>query len=82
MTMNKPQHEQLFDEICNKLNELSQREDNNVNHQDKIDRMQGQIKKFQSELQGSHIELNEKIRSLENVQFTQNDLNQQLKQVT
>lgn len=82
MTTQIPQHEKLFDEICNKLNELSHREDNTVNHQDKIDRMQGQIRKFQSELQGTQVDLNEKIRVLENVQFTQNDLNYQLKQVT
>lgn len=51
--------------------------------QEKMDRLQTQIRRFQSDLQDTQVELREKIKSLENVQVTQSsDLHQQLKQLT
>ncbi|NUN04398.1 MAG: hypothetical protein HUU57_01435 [Bdellovibrio sp.] len=71
MTNSVPEHEKLFDEICNKLNELStqgQGEDS-VPAQPKYEQMQVQMKKFHTELKGSQEELLEKIKSLENVSY-------------
>lgn len=80
--MNTQDHEKLFDEICNKLNELSHREDSLAPQSQKIERMQSQIKRFHDDLQGAHDELRGKIKSLENMQFSQSDINGQLRQLT
>lgn len=80
MTIQAP--EKLFDEICSKLNELSHRDDSLAPQSQKIEKMQHQIKRFQDDLQGSHQELRDKIRSLETLQVSQNDMGAQLKQLT
>jgi chromosome segregation ATPase len=89
MTSPVPEHEKLFDEISNKLNELSQRyqdgtpvEDIPPSQQQKLERMQGQLKRFQTDMQGTNEELLVKIKSLENVNFSQNDMTGQLRQLT
>lgn len=82
----KPTHEKLFDEICNKLNELSHT--NAVNPDEpqldehKFERIQTQIKKFQSELSHTNTRLTEKIKSIESVTFAQTDLTAQLRQLS
>lgn len=88
MTSPVPEHEKLFDEISNKLNELSQRYQDGSpveeapSQQQKMERMQGQLKRFQSDMQGTNEELLEKIKSLENVNFSQNEITGQLRQIT
>lgn len=88
MTSPVPEHEKLFDEISNKLNELSQRyqdgstQEEAPSQQQKLERMQGQLKRFQSDMQGTNEELLEKIKSLENVNFSQNEITGQLRQIT
>ena len=88
MTSPVPEHEKLFDEISNKLNELSQRYQDGLpteetpSQQQKMERMQGQLKRFQSDMQGTNEELLEKIKSLENVNFSQNEITAQLRQIT
>lgn len=53
------------------------------NNQEKIDRLQTQIRRFQTDLEGTQEELRDKIKSLENVQIHhQSDLHQQLKNLT
>ena len=79
MEENKPAHEKLFDEISLKLNELSGRDDQILPHQQKLEKMQTQLKKFHHELQDTQDEFRQKLRSLEGVQFTQHELNSQLK---
>src|SRR4051812_29371856 len=76
-----PEHERLFEEISNKLNELSQKKgpDMEATKQQALEKMQGQIRRFQSDLEGAHTELRDKIRNLENVQYGQNEINHQLK---
>ncbi len=71
-----PQHEKLFDEICNKLNELSHRTEADLSMdetpetpQQKYEKMQNQMKKFQTELQESQEEIKEKIKSLGSVSY-------------
>lgn len=82
MQENTPDHEKLFDEISHKLSELSHREDQILPHQQKLDRMQTQIRKFHSELQETQDEFRNKIRSLENVSISQNEVNQKMKAFT
>ncbi|QDK44173.1 hypothetical protein DOM22_02900 [Bdellovibrio sp. ZAP7] len=76
-----PEHEKLFDEICNKLNELSTTADTDENHptQPKYEQMQEQMKKFNSDLKGSQEELREKIKSLESVSYGSETLDAQTK---
>lgn len=81
-TMETEKHEFLFDEICNKLNELSHRENSLAPPSQKIEQMQLQIKRFRDDLQMSHEELRDKIQSIESVQFSQSDMSSQLKQLT
>lgn len=51
--------------------------------QEKMDRLQTQIRRFQSDLQDTQVELREKIKSLESVQVVQSsDMHQQLRQLT
>lgn len=89
MTSPVPEHEKLFDEISNKLSELSQRyqdgtplEDLPPSHQQKLERMQGQLKRFQTDMQGTNEELLVKIKSLESVNYSQNDISGQMRQIT
>lgn len=82
MSNTTAEHEKLFDEICNKLNELSQREDNFAPQSSKIEKMQTQIKKFHTELQDTQDEFRLKIKSLENVQVSSSEINQQFKILT
>ena len=59
----KPQHEQLFDEICNKLSELSLRSDS-LSSQDRLQRMQLSLQKSQEELKMAQSDLEEKMQLL------------------
>jgi len=77
----KPDHEKLFDEISYKLSELSHREEIQPQQQ-KLEKMQTQIRKFHSELQDTQDEFRNKIRSLENVTVNQSEFNQQMKVMT
>lgn len=82
MTNSVPEHEKLFDEICNKLNELSsQGSEEDTPPAPKYEQMQVQMKKFHSELKGSQEELLEKIKSLENVSYGPETLDSQSKQL-
>ncbi|WP_413288877.1 hypothetical protein [Bdellovibrio sp. HCB337] len=88
MTSPVPEHEKLFDEISNKLNELSQRYQDGTtpeeapSQQQRLERMQDQLKKFRTDMQGNNDEMIEKIKSLENVNFSQNEITGQLRQIT
>ncbi|WII73159.1 hypothetical protein QJS83_04635 [Bdellovibrio sp. 22V] len=84
MTTSVPEHEKLFNEICNKLNELStqnQGEEPLLPPQPKYEQMQVQMKKFHSELKGTQEELREKIKTLENVSYGPETLDAQIKQL-
>lgn len=77
-----PEHEKLFDEICNKLNELSHRDDISLPQTNKIEKMQTQIKKFHSDLLDTQDEFRNKIKSLENLQVSKSEHNSQLQMMT
>jgi predicted nucleic acid-binding Zn-ribbon protein len=80
MTTPVAEHEKLFDEICNKLNELSTHQSENevIPVQPKYEQMQVQMKKFHSDLVGSQEQLREKIKTLENVSYEPATLDSQL----
>lgn len=83
MTSPVQEHEKLFDDICNKLNELSTRSEGEMEPtQPKYEKMQVQMKKFNSELMESQEELKEKIKSLENVSYGPETLDAQLRQLS
>lgn len=82
MTTSVPEHEKIFDEICNKLNELSTPENVEATPpQPKYEQMQVQMKKFHSDLKGSQEELREKIKTLENVSYGPATLDAQMQQL-
>lgn len=83
MTTSVPEHEKIFDEICNKLNELStpQVEEEITPPQPKYEQMQVQMKKFHTELKGSQEEFREKIKTLENVSYGPATLDAQMQQL-
>ncbi len=74
-----PEHEKLFDEICNKLNELSHRDDISLPQTNKIEKMQTQIKKFHSDLLDTQEEFRNKIKSMESFQVSKSEYNGQLR---
>lgn len=75
-------HEKIFNEICNKLSELSIHEEEvPMTPQPKYEQMQVQMKKFNTELKGSQEELKEKIKNLENVSYGPEMLDEQVKQL-
>jgi chromosome segregation ATPase len=82
MNNTTPEHEKLFDEICNKLNELSHRDDISLPQTNKIEKMQTQIKKFHSDLLDTQDEFRNKIKSLENLQVSKSEHNGQLRVLT
>lgn len=50
--------------------------------QQMLEKMQGQIRRFQNDMEGAQEELRDKIKNLETVQYHQNDLGQQFKTVS
>tara|TARA_B110001454_G_scaffold219179_1_gene250885 strand:- start:176240 stop:177181 length:942 start_codon:yes stop_codon:yes gene_type:complete len=82
MNNTTPEHEKLFDEICNKLNELSHRDDISLPQTNKFEKMQTQIKKFHSDLLDTQDEFRNKIASLENLQVSKSEHNSQLRMIT
>jgi chromosome segregation ATPase len=93
----KSEHDRLFDEICNKLKELGPNSECNDHLEDveiivensdsypqnqKLERIQSQIRRFQSDLETVQGNLLEKMRSMESLQHHQTDLAQQMKVLT
>ncbi len=88
---NLPDHEKLFDEICGKLQELSFKQESSTdtpptprsdNFSERLEKMQTHIRKSQEELKASHMEIQEKIKSLDTLNFANNDLNREVKRLS
>lgn len=79
-----PEHEKIFNEICHKLNELSQEEDQKSSKDRvvQLDKMQNQLKNFQFELMSNHEGMKLKIDSLEKMTTSNSDLTQKVKELT
>ena len=82
--LNIPEHEKIFNEICHKLNELSQDEDqkNSKDRVGQLDKMQNQLKNFQIELVSNHEDMKHKIETLEKMTTSNSDLTQRVKELT
>lgn len=79
-----PEHEKIFNEICTKLNELSQSEDTKSS-KDKViqlEKMQNQLKSFQFELISNHEDMKLKIETLEKMTVSNSDLSQRVQELT
>ncbi len=79
-----PEHEKIFNEICTKLNELSQVEDSK-SAKDKVaqlEKMQNQIKSFQYDLMATHEDMQLKIHTLEQMTTSNSDLSVRVQELT
>lgn len=79
-----PEHEKIFNEICTKLNELSQSEDTK-SAKDKVaqlEKMQNQIKNFQYDLLATHEDMQLKIHTLEQMTTSNSDLSERVQELT
>lgn len=79
-----PEHEKIFNEICTKLNELSQVEDSKSS-KDKVaqlEKMQNQIKNFQYDLLATHEGMQLKIQTLEQMTTSNSDLSGRVQELT
>ncbi|MBX2994435.1 MAG: hypothetical protein KF681_06430 [Bdellovibrionaceae bacterium] len=85
MKTNTPQtHEKLFDEISGKLNELSQKSDLQSKQDlwsERLEKMQYNLRISQEELKATQTELQAKIRSMDALGGSQNDMNQEIKKI-
>lgn len=79
-----PAHEQIFNEICTKLNELSQSDDTRSSR-DKViqlEKMQNQLKNFQFDLMTNHEDMKLKIDALEKMTVSNSDLSTKVQELT
>ncbi|OFZ30455.1 MAG: hypothetical protein A2622_08610 [Bdellovibrionales bacterium RIFCSPHIGHO2_01_FULL_40_29] len=79
-----PEHEKIFNEICTKLNELTQVEDTK-SAKDKVvqlEKMQNQIKSFQYDLMATHEDMQLKIHTLEQMTTSNSDLSERVQELT
>jgi len=72
------EHEKLFDEISTKLQELSHREDGQPAPQ-RVDRIQSQLRQFQSDLAETQNEFRQRIKSLESISIVGSEPQQKMK---
>lgn len=83
-TQTLPAHEQIFNEIATKLNELSQT-DETRSSKDKViqlEKMQNQLKNFQFDLMTNHEDMKLKIDALEKMTVSNSDLSQRIQELT
>lgn len=79
-----PEHERLFDEICGKLTELSHKTEVQQTHDrwsERLEKMTQHLRISQEELKATQAELQEKIKALDTMNFSQNDMNQEIKKL-
>ena len=79
-----PEHDKIFNEICTKLNELSQVEENKSS-KDKVaqlEKMQNQIKNFQYDLLATHEDMQLKIHTLQQMTTSNSDLSERMQELT
>jgi chromosome segregation ATPase len=79
-----PEHDKIFNEICNKLNELSQTEDTKSSRDKmvQLEKMQNQMKSFQLDLLSNHEDMKLKIDSLEKMTVSNSDLTLKVQEMT
>lgn len=79
-----PEHDKIFNEICSKLNELSQSEDTKSSRDKmvQLEKMQNQMKSFQLDLHSNHEGMKLKIDALEKMTVSNSDLTQKVQEMT
>jgi len=79
-----PEHEKIFNEICNKLNELSQVEEtkSSKDRVTQLEKMHNQIKNFQFDLMATHEDMQHKIQTLEQMTTSNSDLTVRVQELT
>ncbi len=79
-----PEHEKIFNEICNKLNELSQVEEtkSSKDRVAQLEKMHNQIKNFQYDLLATHEDMQLKIHTLQQMTTSNSDLNVRVQELT
>lgn len=79
-----PEHEKIFNEICSKLNELSQVEENKSSKDRvaQLEKMHTQIKNFQFDLMATHEDMQLKIHTLEQMTTSNSDLTIRVQELT
>lgn len=79
-----PEHEKIFNEICNKLNELTQVEENKSSKDrlNQLEKMQNQIKNFQYDLLSTHEDMQLKIQTLQQMTTSNSDLSVRVQELT
>lgn len=76
-------HERLFDEICGKLNELSNKSQNETGAPpSELNKIHHQLKRSQEELRHARNELNEKIKSIGTLSYAQQDMHVEIKKIS
>lgn len=83
-TQIQPDHEKIFNEICNKLSELSHSDELQTSKDKAIqlDKMQNQLKNFQFDLMANQEDMKIKIESLEKMTVSNSDLSQKIQELT
>lgn len=76
-------HERLFEEICGKLNELSQKGDalEDTIWNDQLEKMQNQLRRSQDELKAAQSEIQEKIRNFDSLHVGTPDSTSELRRL-
>lgn len=85
MPMNTvPEHEKIFNEICNKLSELTQTEEtkSSKDRVAQLEKMQNQLKSFQVDLLNNHVDMKLKIEALEKMTTSNSDLTLRVQELT
>ena len=79
-----PKHEKIFNEICTKINELSQSEETKTSKDRvaQLEKMQNQIKTFQYDLLATHENMQLKIQTLEKMTTSNSDLTIRVQELT
>lgn len=79
-----PKHEKIFNEICTKLNELSQSEETKTSKDRvaQLEKMQNQLKNFQYDLLATHENMQLKIQTLEAMTTSNSDLTNRVQELT
>ncbi|MBC7421393.1 MAG: hypothetical protein H7328_11755 [Bdellovibrio sp.] len=79
-----PEHEKIFNEICTKLNELSQVEEtkSSKDRVAQLEKMHNQVKNFQYDLLATHEDMQLKIHTLQQMTTSNSDLSMRVQELT
>ncbi len=79
-----PEHEKIFNEICNKLSELSQVEEtkSSKDRVAQLEKMHNQVKNFQYDLLATHEDMQLKIHTLQQMTTSNSDLSGRVQELT